>query len=92
MPRRRGRILIDWLRNGLGATAIASFSPRARPHATVAVPVTWREVTDKLDPQAFTIHTVPARVAKLKADPWAGYTDARQTLLATPTEKKRKHG
>ena len=93
--RRRGRILIDWLRNGLGSTAIASFSPRARPHATVAVPVTWREVTDKLDPQAFTIHTVPARIAKLKADPWAGFSDARQTLVATSTtlaEKKRKHG
>ncbi len=89
--RRRGRILIDWLRNGLGSTAIASFSPRARPHATVAVPVTWREVTARLDPQAFTIHTVPARLAKLKADPWAGFTDARQTLIATPTEK-RKHG
>ncbi len=89
--RRRGRILIDWLRNGLGSTAIASFSPRARPHATVAVPVTWREVTDKLDPQAFTIHTVPARIAKLKADPWTGFTAARQTLVGT-AEKRRKHG
>ena len=94
--RRRGRILIDWLRNGLGSTAIASFSPRARPHATVAVPVTWRDVTDKLDPQAFTIHTVPARIARLKSEPWSGFTTAAQSLvnpaLATPTEKKRKHG
>ena len=60
------------------------------------MPVTWREVTDKLDPQAFTIHTVPARIAKLKADPWAGFGDARQSLVAplvaTPAEKKRKHG
>ena len=89
--RRRGRILIDWLRNGLGSTAIASFSPRARPHATVAVPVTWREVTDKLDPQAFTIRTVPARLAKLKTDPWDGFTRVSQTLAA-PSEKRRKHG
>ena len=92
--RRRGRILIDWLRNGLGSTAIASFSPRARPHATVAVPVTWREVTARLDPQAFTIHTVPARLAKLRADPWDGFAAARQTLAAptaTPN-RKRKHG
>ncbi len=91
--RRRGRILIDWLRNGSGSTAIASFSPRARPHATVAVPVAWREVTDTLDPQAFTVHSVPARLKKLKSDPWDGFGGAAQTLAVEPVVRKRRaHG
>jgi bifunctional non-homologous end joining protein LigD len=77
---RRGKVLVDWLRNGLGATAVASFSPRARPGAGVATPLTWREVTAKLDPAAFTLRTVPGRLAKAKSDPWEGFGDARQSL------------
>jgi bifunctional non-homologous end joining protein LigD len=89
--RRRGRILIDWLRNGLGSTAVASFSPRARPHGTVAMPLHWREVTAKLDPQKFTLRTVPALVAKRKTDPWEGFDTLDQTLPAE-TGRKRSHG
>jgi len=89
--RRRGKILLDWLRNGLGSTAIASFSPRARPHATVAVPLAWCEVTEKLDPQSFTVHSVPARLLKLKADPWDGFDRVKQKLGGN-AERKRKHG
>ena len=78
--KRRGKILVDWLRNGMGATAIASFSPRARPGACVATPLTWTEVTDTLDPAGFTIDSVPARLAKLKRDPWDGFDQVRQVL------------
>ena len=77
---RKGRILVDWLRNGLGATAIGSFSPRARAGATVATPVAWREVTARLDPAAYTVLTVPARIARLKADPWSGFAATVQRL------------
>ena len=82
---RRGRILVDWLRNGLGATAVGSFSPRARPGATVATPLAWREVTAKLDPKAFTVLSVPARISALKADPWDGFTATAQRLPSLPT-------
>jgi bifunctional non-homologous end joining protein LigD len=67
---RRGRILIDYLRNGLGNTAIGSFCPRARPGATVAMPLAWEEVKPGLDPAAFTIRTVPGLLRKWKHDPW----------------------
>ena len=76
--RRTGRILIDWLRNGLGSTAIASYSPRARPHATVATPLSWREVTAALDPARFTIKTIPQRI--LRADPWRNFDADRRAI------------
>jgi bifunctional non-homologous end joining protein LigD len=87
--KRRGRILIDWLRNGLGSTAAASFSPRARPHATVATPLAWAEVTESLDPRDFTIATVPKRLATLRRDPWKGFDQARVRL---PKAKEMKRG
>jgi bifunctional non-homologous end joining protein LigD len=78
--KREGRILIDWLRNGLGSTAIASFSPRARPGAGVATPLAWTEVSARLDPTRFTLATVPDRLRGQKTDPWAEFAHARQVL------------
>jgi bifunctional non-homologous end joining protein LigD len=85
---RRGKILIDWLRNGMGATAIASFCPRARPGANVATPVTWDEVNRRLDPAKFTLRSTPDRLARLRVDPWEGFSSVRQRLpdLATRSE------
>ncbi|MCA9557383.1 MAG: DNA ligase D, partial [Myxococcales bacterium] len=78
--RREGRVFIDYLRNGRGATAIASYSPRARPGAPVAWPIAW----SALDPTA----EGPAKVALLdvlrdglpSANPWADFDDARRAL------------
>jgi len=81
--------LIDWLRNGLGATAVASFCPRARPGAGVATPLAWPEVTPDLDLQAFTLRTLPERLKGLKDDPWEGFNEARRRL---PAPVKRKAG
>lgn len=85
---RRGRILIDWLRNGLGSTAIASFSPRARDGACVAMPLAWRSVTARLDPSTYTLETVPGRVLRKSwIDPWAGFADAARPL---PVKRDRR--
>jgi bifunctional non-homologous end joining protein LigD len=78
--RRADRIYVDYLRNAAGATAVASYSSRARPGATVATPLRWNELRDGLDPQAFTIRTVPRRLARLRHDPWEGFFTLRQSL------------
>jgi bifunctional non-homologous end joining protein LigD len=53
--KRRGRIFIDWLRNGRGATSVASWSLRARPGAPVAVPVTWAELSRVRSPARYIL-------------------------------------
>lgn len=50
---RKGRIFIDWMRNDAVATVIAPFSLRARPGATVALPVTWQELGTLRRPNGF---------------------------------------
>jgi bifunctional non-homologous end joining protein LigD len=80
--KRRGKIFIDYLRNGRGATAVAAYSARARAGATVATPLRWQELGPKFDPAAFTIHTVPQRLKSTRSDPWKGFRDTRQSLTA----------
>ena len=75
---RGGRIFLDYLRNDRMATAVAPLSTRARPSATVSMPVTWPQVKADIDPRRFTLRTVPPLLRKSKA--WADYCDAERPL------------
>jgi bifunctional non-homologous end joining protein LigD len=79
---RDGRIFIDYLRNGRGATAVASYSLRARPGAPVAVPLRWDELGRLGRPDKFDIASVPRRLARLDVDPWEGIDDLGQDIRA----------
>lgn len=79
---RRGKIFIDYLRNGRGATAIAPYSTRARDGATVSVPIAWEELSNRLTSDHFHVRNVPTRLAKLKQDPWSEISTTRQSITA----------
>jgi len=80
--RRKGKILIDYLRNARGSIAVEAYSTRSRAGGTVATPVSWEELTPDLDPQAFNVRTMAKRFASLDRDPWDGYARVRQSITA----------
>jgi bifunctional non-homologous end joining protein LigD len=88
--QRKGKILIDWLRNGLGATAVVSFSPRAREGAGVAARLRWEEVKPGLDPTAFNVKTMAGRLRNQRSDPWKGFEATKNGLPDAPGPARRK--
>jgi bifunctional non-homologous end joining protein LigD len=78
--KRRGKVYVDYLRNQRGATAIASYSTRARAGAPVATPLDWAELGKTQSANRFNIENLPARLGKLKRDPWKDFFSTRQSL------------
>ncbi|MDM4763048.1 non-homologous end-joining DNA ligase [Galbitalea sp. SE-J8] len=66
---RGERLFVDFNQANRDRTMAGAYSPRALPHASVATPIGWDELDD-VDPRAFTIRTVPDRLASI-GDPWA---------------------
>jgi bifunctional non-homologous end joining protein LigD len=78
--KRRGKIYLDYLRNARGSTAIANYSPRARPGAPAAVPLRWDELSPAVRSDHYTVETLQRRLGALKADPWEGFFEAAVPL------------
>ena len=78
---RRRRIFVDYLRNGRGATAVAAYSARARPGATVSTPLAWEELGPEMRPDRFSVSNLLHRLAHVD-DPWK---DMRKQARRLPT-------
>ncbi len=86
---REGRLFLDYVRNGYAATAVAPYSVRPRPGATVATPLTWDELKDPdLRSNTYNLRNIWDRLDKV-GDPWRGMEkharglkDARKKLDA----------
>ncbi len=73
----RGRkVYVDYLQNVRGKTLAAAYSARGSDFAGVSTPLTWKEVDKGIEREAFTIETVPKRLAKV-GDLWAGLRQAK---------------
>lgn len=89
--KRRGKILIDYLRNQRGMTAVAPYSTRARPGAAVSMPLAWEELSPGIGPAYFTVENTPTRLAALTSDPWEEFRAAAEPL-STSTRRSSKAG
>ncbi|MDL2402589.1 DNA ligase D [Rhizobium mayense] len=87
--KRQGKILIDYLRNQRGSTAVAPYSTRARPGAAVSMPLTWDELSPAIGPAYFTVNNAPTRLAALRSDPWEDFRSAAVPLEQPKSRRRR---
>ena len=82
-PKNRvGRIFIDYLRNGLGATTICTYSARTREGLPVSVPLFREEVGEIKGGNQWNVHNVHERLAEVGDEPWADMKKTRQSITA----------
>ena len=89
--KRRGKILVDYLRNGRGATAVAPYSTRARPGAPVSMPLAWDELGPEIGPAYFTVANSPSLAWRI----WAatpGRTSGKAAAPLPAAEAGRRSG
>jgi bifunctional non-homologous end joining protein LigD len=77
--RKRDQVYVDWMQNARGKSLAAVFTARARPKATVSMPLTWKQIEQGVKISDFTVRNVPALLKKT-GDAWSAFFEQRQTL------------
>lgn len=78
---RKGKIFLDYLRNGYGATAIIPYSLRARTQPSVAFPIAWKDLKKYSRPDEILLKDA-FEIVKKRKDPWADYFGMKQRIAA----------
>lgn len=76
--REKQQVYVDAMQNARGKTIAAALSARAKPGATVSMPLTWKQIEKGVKISDFTIKNVPALIKK--SNPWKDFFDSQQTL------------
>ncbi len=79
---REDKIFVDYLRNQRGGSAIVNYSTRAKNGAPVACPLRWDELKGLKAASPYSVQSLPARLKRLKGDPWEGFFSTRQSISA----------
>jgi bifunctional non-homologous end joining protein LigD len=77
--RKSTQVYVDWMQNARGKTLASAYTARAKPGATVSMPLTWKQVEKGVKIRDFTITNVP-ELLKKKGDSWADFFKSRQSL------------
>jgi bifunctional non-homologous end joining protein LigD len=85
---RKGRVFVDYLRNSRGATAVAAYSTRARPGATISTPLDWTELSEAIKSDHYRLGNIDRRLANLRRDPWDGFLKIRQAPVIAGRRQK----
>jgi bifunctional non-homologous end joining protein LigD len=77
---RKGRIFVDYLRNGVAQTTATAFSARARPGMGVSMPVSWDQLMTLKSGAQWSVRDAREYLSFQTADPWSDYWSSRQSL------------
>ena len=76
--RKSTQVYVDWMQNARGKSLASVFTARAKPKATVSMPLTWKQISQGVKIADFTITNVPELLKK--GDPWSEFFASRQAL------------
>jgi len=77
--RKHDQVYVDWMQNARGKSLASVYTTRAKPKATVSMPLTWKQIEKGVEIADFTLKNAVGILRK-SGDPWAEFFASRQTL------------